>query len=647
LVAGRTYWVSVLHALRPGDDFVGGILALYVDDKLAWRESPSSTKFTSRLESFVPMSDRAVLKILNDSPEGDKTVFADFVGVTDGNPKLLNGGFEDQPVTDESGFLETTDILAWRSVPRLNGLWNAGGKAIITNGNEAWGGLSSGSGTYYLALQTNNVAIEQRVTGLSSKGVYTISFMYAERPSGNCFPGCIAGGKLSFYVDNVLKWTGNPSYFEFQTFTYSVTPSGSSMLLRFENSAITDKSAVFLDNVVMPGSLLFSDPGFEAGSASEWTTAGNVVVTVSSAATSAGCTINGTSGAYFLSLGSQDSSVKQTISNLVYRSYYWITYKMATCGAASDALLGFYMAGELVWSGSMSVSGAFEVNTATIVAGAASLEFKWVNLGTQAVFLDEAPTATAPPDPEWSVLFDGKDDYLLLPVFDNIWDFSIWVWVDSVQAQVNHEVTLMDATRSAADSSAGERGAVFGELYVGDLWEHVHVNGDPVELDWSAVITDSWMHLHLSAKHAFKDDINVMSKYISGSTPREVPGACKGKLASIYIWGASVPLNDIMQMGRGIYGGYVYNPYSAHLIHAYTMEEGTGIYLWDAMFPGETEMRGVLLPPVGTRPPKWTHENPINPGWHPLHQFSALAPAPPAPPPPVSAPACAPTATSS
>ncbi|KAK3272130.1 hypothetical protein CYMTET_19560 [Cymbomonas tetramitiformis] len=58
---------------------------------------------------------------------------------------------------------------------------------------------------------------------------------------------------------------------------------------------------------------------------------------------------------------------------------------------------------------------------------------------------------------------------------------------------------------------------------------------------------------------------------------------------------------------------------TAGLIHYYAIEEGEGLFVWDYLNPGQSELRGRLFPRgfgSGT-PPHWVPDNPVAPGWHP------------------------------
>lgn len=56
---------------------------------------------------------------------------------------------------------------------------------IIQNGNGPWGGLSSGAGRYFVALQNNPCCtqIAQYIQGLVPGNLYTVRFLAAERPN--------------------------------------------------------------------------------------------------------------------------------------------------------------------------------------------------------------------------------------------------------------------------------------------------------------------------------------------------------------------------------------------------------------------------------------------------------------------------------
>eukprot|EP00854_Cymbomonas_tetramitiformis_P010690 gene10690-12642_t len=111
----------------------------------------------------------------------------------------------------------------------------------------------------------------------------------------------------------------------------------------------------------------------------------------------------------------------------------------------------------------------------------------------------------------------------------------------------------MDARYSNSRQSRpdlGDDDAYFGMNGIGKIWDGVFVNGEPMlplsEATWANLIFDEWIHVHLRATRSYDDDINVMSRVITGEEPEVVPGACKGRLASVFVWGSPMSDEDIL-----------------------------------------------------------------------------------------------------
>ncbi|KAK3255393.1 hypothetical protein CYMTET_35424 [Cymbomonas tetramitiformis] len=136
-----------------------------------------------------------------------------------------------------------------------------------------------------------------------------------------------------------------------------------------------------------------------------------------------------------------------------------------------------------------------------------------------------------------------------------------------------------------------------GRRGMGAIWDSLWVNGlNKGRGSWADIVEDEWMHLHLRSTRAYIDDVNVMSRVITGEEPAIVPGATAGKLASVFQWGNAMTDSDIANLGKGVYGTFVYSPYSMTLLHWYAIEEGEGVYLWDWMNPELSQNRGQLFP---------------------------------------------------
>eukprot|EP00854_Cymbomonas_tetramitiformis_P010689 gene10689-12640_t len=347
LLPGHTYWVSMMFSKAVSDTAF------------------ESTAFTA----FNATGASVKIKIANSSPSGDFTVFADFVIITDGNPKLLNGDFEEQDTIDP-----------WAYVTSVTGYESGGSRVIIKNGPEGsdWGGLDSKSGTYYFALQDTDDYIEQTVHGLSPVGTYTITFMYASRPP--VCGTCLSGGKLSFFVDGVEVWSALPSNSAWATYTYTFAATTTYKKFRWENTSpvtqlVDNDKAVFIDNIVLPGTILFGDYDFETGGATgcsitsltSWTWTGTICIFANAAQNTDGCTFDSYSGETYLSMETAGTEIHQTATGMEVSQTWVITWKMAACKAG--AKLGFYIDDSLVWTGYPPTTGFVIVNHIYVATG--------------------------------------------------------------------------------------------------------------------------------------------------------------------------------------------------------------------------------------------------------------------------------------
>eukprot|EP00854_Cymbomonas_tetramitiformis_P028560 gene28560-35419_t len=156
---------------------------------------------------------------------------------------------------------------------------------------------------------------------------------------------------------------------------------------------------------------------------------------------------------------------------------------------------------------------------------------------------------------------------------------------------------------------------------------------DAPSLTWFLLLAGSYPEL------MFKDEAfaNISSIATTGdyqaeerATDDDTPPHCcmLRNLASVAIWRSHVSAADVYALGGAPYGAYTWNPYTAGLIHYYAIEEGEGLFVWDYLNPGQSELRGRLFPRgfgSGT-PPHWVPDNPVAPGWHPWVQLFASSP---------------------
>ncbi|KAK3275390.1 hypothetical protein CYMTET_16480, partial [Cymbomonas tetramitiformis] len=413
LTASRNYWLALVTAARPGNP--GARLALYINDVRIWVKSPSDAGFeVEGNNAFTVPGTTALIRLSNESPSGDYTVFVDFVVITDGNPKVLNGDFEAQD-----------DVQYWRYINAVTGWNGAGSRMLIANGEagSAWGGLDSGrqgpnptkpprpSGAYYVGLQDHSSWVEQTVHGLSPVGTYTVSFQAAARPA-TCGT-CQWGGALALLVDGVRVWQAEPSNTSWLSYSHTFESAATHVTLRWENSSpyvvgeVNDK-AVFLDNVQLPGTLLAGESSFESSGQSgcgltslpPWALSGSICRFANGASNTAGCTLDSYRGESYVSLEASGASITQIISGLAASETWILTWRMAAC--SSEASLALHVDGGRVWAGSPSTF-AFDTGNYIHHATGADMEVKWVN---------ESPRSTLPVYLDYLTFVKGALNFL-------------------------------------------------------------------------------------------------------------------------------------------------------------------------------------------------------------------------------------------
>lgn len=129
------------------------------------------------------------------------------------------------------------------------------------------GGLSSGSGTYYLVLQGLGASIAQNITGLQPNTQYVLSFLTAERP----LRGVVQ--RFSLFVNEQPLISNLYPFESFTSHTVSFTTNADGYaVIRFENSSPPGDASIFLDNIQMcsvPQCPTVSNGGFEANAHGE------------------------------------------------------------------------------------------------------------------------------------------------------------------------------------------------------------------------------------------------------------------------------------------------------------------------------------------------------------------------------------------
>eukprot|EP00854_Cymbomonas_tetramitiformis_P020055 gene20055-24010_t len=302
LIPGVTYWISCHTTQRLAS--AAGVLSVFVDGSLLWSREPASGVFTREMEAFLSTGTSALVRFMNSAPsQVNAPVLLDWVAITeDGNPKMRNGNFEaNSDISGWSYMAGPESITGWRGF---------GSRVLIENGEKGidWGALDSGDGKYYVGIQDANDFLKQTVTGLSPVGTYTLSFLYAARPTEIRCETCESGGRLALIIEGNIVWQTHPSQTSFQSHELTFTATTPAVTIMFNNTSLEGDRAVFIDKVVIVGTLFFSNYDFEADNSTTcstltgWAGSGARCLVANGGASPAGCVLDSESGSYYLSL---------------------------------------------------------------------------------------------------------------------------------------------------------------------------------------------------------------------------------------------------------------------------------------------------------------------------------------------------------
>ena len=232
----QSYVVSFLCSSRPGygDDET---LKVLVDGQEVWETNhPPDSGFRMESAVFAARTNTAVLRIENDSPEGDRSVFVDAVTIAQMDLSA--------PLTLANADFESDDIGADQYTYMTPAGWSAGGGTVVArNGNGPWGGLSSDVGDYYLSIQGSGAYVEQQLSGLYVGSVYEVRFLSAERP------GYGGDESLTVKVDGREVWESTHPGEAFAVYLVAFTAESETAVLRFENDSPEGDRSIFIDDV--------------------------------------------------------------------------------------------------------------------------------------------------------------------------------------------------------------------------------------------------------------------------------------------------------------------------------------------------------------------------------------------------------------
>jgi hypothetical protein len=162
-------------------------------------------------------------------------------------PVLTNGDFEAQAIADEvcyvPGFSGVKCGFKYLNAPDS---WTGGGTVIVvSNGNKEFGGLTSGSGSYFSALRGTGSYIQQEVTGLDPGQTYEVRFKCGNRPDFG------EDETVTVMVDGRSIWETTHPTDVFVVESAIFVARGSTAMLRFENDSPQGDKTIFLDQVVV------------------------------------------------------------------------------------------------------------------------------------------------------------------------------------------------------------------------------------------------------------------------------------------------------------------------------------------------------------------------------------------------------------
>ena len=146
---------------------------MLVDGAVIWEGVSPPDAFEETTAVFKASGASAVIRVENDSPGGDKSIFVDRFQMTwvkaGAAVELANPSFDE----------DTIDGYNYQ----LPAGWGGdGGTVVVQNGNGPWGGLSSGMGDNFVSIQGSGAYIEQAMTGLTPGTTYVVKFLGANRP---------------------------------------------------------------------------------------------------------------------------------------------------------------------------------------------------------------------------------------------------------------------------------------------------------------------------------------------------------------------------------------------------------------------------------------------------------------------------------
>ncbi|KAK3255321.1 hypothetical protein CYMTET_35491, partial [Cymbomonas tetramitiformis] len=287
--------------------------------------------------------------------------------------------------------------------------WGGGDRrCIVPNGNASEDGCTfdSDSGDYYISLEDNDAYIDQTLEGLTVSHLYWLTWRMA---------ACAIPNALSLSINDEVVWSGSAPTTGFVTQSYQWMSTSTSPNIKFSNTG-TNNNAIYFDYFTIIR-------GFEPPPSPPLLTT-TATITITSTPPSPPppsppppllrSRRHPHSTAYYYSL----------LSLPHLRQAHHLQPQAPPPQPVSPSPLHSHR------------SSLRSTARAVYLYPALSTESSLVTTAT-------ATTSSLPPShasllrrrPQWTVVFDGIDDYLLLPILDSLWDFSCWVKVDIDQPQ--------------------------------------------------------------------------------------------------------------------------------------------------------------------------------------------------------------------
>ena len=407
LDAGDLYKLRFSASHRKGHS-TGELLRMMVDKHVVWTRSEFADTFSEYEAEFEASGSSVVVRFQNDADSTDCVVTIDAIEiehVEEAAALLMNGAFElDLPSEDGSDFKNGYQYRTPRrwDLGDTSGDSSTGthGTVLVRNGNKPWGGLTSGHGDYFCAIQSRKtgqaIYLNQQLQGLVAGQTYVVDFLAARRPGGG------EDQLLKVLVDDTEIWESQHPGAVFSRYQALFVASATTAKLSFENDSPDGDRTVFIDDVhvELPDPELGQNMGFESDEITDargyqymkptsWKSSKTIVVTNGN--TPWGGLESG-HGNYFLSLQGAGSYVEQEFTELSPGQSYEIRFLAAhRPGYGDDEQLKVLVNGLEVWE-TAHPSGSFVRYTTTFVAPGTTAKIRFENdspEGDRSVFVDD------------------------------------------------------------------------------------------------------------------------------------------------------------------------------------------------------------------------------------------------------------------